>query len=597
MVSFRDQNRNGVFELAVTDDAAIEGREYLYVHNINYSPTTPSAEVSKDGGHINQQMYFVWPIPSRDLVNGQVVNIPWTPNALPESALRFVIGEPVSREVNGIDITDWNGSKSKKNLLETFHADQHSVLMLPTDRANKKLKIITTNDGGINVSEDNGENFSRFSDGYNTTQFYGVDKRKGEMQYIGGTQDRGTWLSTPNPSSTSNYNRVIGGDGFETVWHPTKPEQVIGSLYYNGLRRSTNGGASFSVAVSGLREGFSGGALEAVDSLAPFITRIGYSKSKPDVVFVVGRTGVWRSDDFGTSWVSIPINNRWRYGTTASNAFGQSAVNTLNVSVSLANPNVVWAGGGMTDVTSLQVSRDNGRTFATVNNLSGRAMGAISGIATHPFEENTAFVLFSLNGKPKILRTKNLGQTWEDITGFGTAGTTSNNGFPNVDVYSLLVFEHDPKMMWAGTEIGIFQTLDEGKTWALRNDFIAVSTWQMRLQDNQVVIATHGRGIWTAELPQSFKIITATDDTPATDESLKLYPNPYKNGELNIALPIRFNTVYQIEILNVAGQKVWKTQSFGGGKTRLDIPNLPKGTYVVHINDGKHLETTKLMID
>ena len=79
----------------------------------------------------------------------------------------------------------------------------------------------------------------------------------------------------------------------------------------------------------------------------------------------------------------------------------------------------------------------------------------MSGLATHPTEDSTAYALFSIADAPKVLRTTDLGQTWTDISGFGT-NPTSGNGFPNVATYCLLVMPDNPNEIWAGTEIGLF---------------------------------------------------------------------------------------------------------------------------------------------
>ncbi len=113
-------------------------------------------------------------------------------------------------------------------------------------------------------------------------------------------------------------------------------------------------------------------------------------------------------------------------------------------------------------------------------------------------------MLFSAYGQPKILRTTDLGQTWQDLSGFADSpGGESTNGFPDVAVYDLLVMPHDPDVLWAGTEIGLFESTDGGENWEYAdNGLPAVSVWQMKLVDDQVILATHGRGIWTLDLPR-----------------------------------------------------------------------------------------------
>ena len=212
-------------------------------------------------------------------------------------------------------------------------------------------------------------------------------------------------------------------------------------------------------------------------------------------MFAVGARGVWRSQDFGAHWeiVSIP-GEQWGFD-------GQSG----QVHVSRANADIVWAGVFMNSREgTVHVSLDGGETFAPTAVPAGAPGAYISGLATHPHQDSTAYVLFSVYGKPKILKTTNLGQTWRDLSGFADSPNgESTNGFPDVAVYDLLVMPHDPDVIWVGTEIGLFESTDGGNTWEYAdNGLPAVSVWQMKLVDDQVILATHGRGIWTLDLPR-----------------------------------------------------------------------------------------------
>ncbi|MEM8489156.1 MAG: T9SS type A sorting domain-containing protein, partial [Bacteroidota bacterium] len=170
--------------------------------------------------------------------------------------------------------------------------------------------------------------------------------------------------------------------------------------------------------------------------------------------------------------------------------------------------------------------------------------------ATHPLEPQTAFALFSMAGTPKIMKTSDLGASWEELSGFGANGE-SNNGFPDVAVYSLLVMPFDTDVLWAGTEIGIFESRNGGATWQLlEGDFPAVAVWQMRIVNDQVVIATHGRGVWTATLPE-LATYEPTDHT-LSPELLALQGGA--NGQLNLQLVRRAQ--YDSTLVFVSGQRV-----------------------------------------
>ncbi len=360
------------------------------------------------------------------------------------------------------------------------HVDNHNLVIIP--KPSGGFRILNANDGGLGISTDSTAGWSDPGDGMITSQFYGVDKRPGASAYFGGMQDNGTYRSPVDPNALTSWTSQIGGDGYETSWHFDDPLKLIGGSQYNGLARSTNGGTNFSGATSGLATG---------SGNAPFITKIAKTNMEPELLFAVGAAGVYKSTNFGTNWVLTAIpSGTW--GTISS---------FHNVKISRKNPNIVWAGARMDPSGKIHVSTNKGATFSPVPDYAVTSLGGISGLSTHPAQDSTAYVLFGFAQKPKIIRTTNLGQTWEDISGFG-AGPISTNGFPDVAVYDLLVFPHTPNVLWAGTEIGLFESTNNGTNWhSANNGFPAASAWFMTQVEDEVVIATHGRGIWSVNIP------------------------------------------------------------------------------------------------
>ncbi|MDN4165932.1 T9SS type A sorting domain-containing protein [Cytophagales bacterium LB-30] len=476
-VSFRDQENDGVFDVeAVDPDDDSRAREYIFIHTFDYDAVNANASVTTNGGHEVEQLYFMWP----RLLDGET----WDPINQP-GTIKIFAGNERFKDRNLENVTDGYSQFGGKN--QEVHVDQHNIVPVVVDAVAETFKLIIGNDGGVYVSDEgtdpgfsNGTwNFA--GSGYNTTQFYGVDKKPGSLEFIGGTQDNGTWKSNGESTDPSAlYSFMLGGDGFEAIWNNSDPQKLIGGAQFNGFSRSTNGGVSWSPARPG--DNGSGGA--------PFVSRLANSKSDPDRIFTIGSRGVWRSDNFGSSWVNKPLGSTYTMSSTS------------NVDVSLAKSKVVWAFDAMTEDERINVSVDGGETFAPVNNYTEVTMGQVSGFATHPTDWQTAYALFSISGRPKILKTTDLGQTWTDISGFGT-NSVSSTGFPNVAVYALLVMPHDPNIIWVGTEIGLVESTDGGATWALSTSGLpAVSIWEMKTMDDQVVLATHGRGIWTAQIPE-----------------------------------------------------------------------------------------------
>jgi hypothetical protein len=465
-------------------------------------------------------------------------------------------------------LTRWSDSRTSSTYL---HADIHNIQT--TTKTGTPFKMVVASDGGVGYSEDGGFTWINPLRGYNTAQFYGIDRHPTQDQYIGGMQDNGSWYSGSNPSATSDWYNARGGDGFEAVWHSQNPNKIITSMYYNQLYRSQNGGYNWSSITST-------GSKNVGDTKAPFVTRIGNSPVYPERIFIGGSSGVSKSVNFGQSWQDIDIPALWSYS------------GIVQIAVSDANPDVVWAGCKMNATSRVFVSTDGGTTFKATNPYQ-LSLGTLSGLVTHPSRPSTAFALFSFAGTPKILRTDNLGENWYDISGY--AGTPA--GFPDVAVYSLLVTDTISGKIWAGTEIGLFITEDNGKSWYYAdNGLPAASIWKLRMKGNQVIAATHGRGIWTVNLDE---VVSAKEQPKLQtgDEWFTVYPNPCTDY-----INIRFSTPSEgkadARIINMEGKTVVQVQLsvIGNNPARISLPRLPSGNYILEITQNSKVRSKMIIV-
>lgn len=395
-------------------------------------------------------------------------------------------------------ISDGYGSFS--NFFETstkgVHVDHHGITFSVVDEATQEVILINTNDGGVAVSRDYGETFQQTGDtflqafnpeegtwttidGYNVSTFYGVDKMNGADRYIGGTQDNGSWISPEDPDAASRWSHAPSGDGFEAAWNYNDPNLIIESSQGNNFSRSLDGGATWS-------------RLET-PGFGPFITAIANSKQDGDMVAISTSDGPAASIDFGDTWIVGDVTDQYEFNGLRT-----------PIDISLVDPNYIWTGSGASTFNRINLSTDGGQTYINTDRYDPQDLGEVAGIATHPADVATAYAVFGTAGQPKIIRTTNTGESWEDISGFeDTTDGTSDRGFPDVAVFSLLVMPYDNNIIWAGTEIGIVESLDNGESWNLVDDGLpATAIWEMKIINDEVVVATHGRGIWTTTLPE-----------------------------------------------------------------------------------------------
>lgn len=512
MVSFRDDNASGAFEIG-------NGMEQIFVHSADYNDTEPLAEITAASGIVYNQIISMNPV----LIEGAT----WDAANLPEASITLDNYTLKSKTISSVKKSVWWPS----NVSNYSHADHHNLTVV--ERVGTPYRIIDCNDGGVFVSDDGGNSWSERVAGYVTTQFYGISKHPSKEIYLGGTQDNGTWLSGENPGKLSDWTDVLGGDGFETAWSAADANKMAISLYYNEIKLSYDGGQNWATAAIGDME----------NGKAPFVTRIANEASNPDLLFVGGKSGVWRSQDFGKNWTltSMP-SGTWNYPTS-----------NPHIAVSPVNSKYVWAGNAISGADALALSTDGGKTFAPVPKPNGVA-AFISELIAHPTNEKGIYVMFAQSRHPKIFYSGDLGATWTDLSAF--SNKVSTNGFPDVAVYSLAVMPYDTNILWAGTEIGIFESTDGGTSWHYANNGLpAVCIWDLKIVGQQLVVGTHGLGVWTLDLPQ-----IAVDKAPlivnggkAPTGSFNLETEFYKSYE-KVELYINDSKVSTIQNLEAGTQ-------------------------------------------
>jgi len=484
MVSFNDADNNGQWSINEVGEGLDpeNSDEILIIHALDYNANQPAAELT---GIFNKGIYAVF----AGTFAGAELGTQTLPNAMISirTSTKTSIGSSFENIADGYG--QYGGSS------KGVHVDHHNITLIPIDEATGTFYIINGNDGGIAFSKDSGETFVQTGDtfkeernfdgtttifettlGYNTSQFYGVDKMNGEDRYIGGTQDNGSFVSPANAGIRSVWALAPSGDGFEAAWNYENPDLLLESSQFNNVFRSDDRGETWNNV--------------DMPGSGPFVTRIEASKQDPDLVFGISSLGVLKSTDFGLNWSVTEMPDEWLFGNNS-------------IAVSEASPQVVWTGSAFNDFEKMVVSTDGGSSFTPTNGYDQAVLGAISGIGTHPFNKNKAYATFSIADGPKILETSDLGATWRDISGFVTNQPESNNGFPDVATFSVVVMPHDTNQIWAGTEIGLFESLDGGATWNYAdNGLPPVMIYEMKVVNDEVVLATHGRGIWSVSIPE-----------------------------------------------------------------------------------------------
>lgn len=396
-----------------------------------------------------------------------------------------------------------DGGRSFRQIGQGTHGDHQAMWIDPTDPD----YIVEGSDGGWQISYDAGRTW----DVPNTvafTQFYHInyDMEK-PYNLCGGLQDNGHWCG-PSRTMSGQGNRknawvtISGGDGFHAVPDLERPWLIYsasqgGNISITDVRTGDNR----SIHPYPNRVGSAGDALEQHKYRFNWNAPIALAPQNPGTVYFGGNV-VFKSMNHGQTWTEISpdltTNDKNKQKSSGGsivtdNTAAEFHSTLLTIAPSPRDSNVIWAGS---DDGNVQITRNGGRTWTNVaRNLPGLPPNAwISTIDASPHDAGTAFVAASHwqtgDYTPYAYMTTDYGQVWRRITG---------NLPPRGWVHVVRQDTRNPDLLFLGTEFGIFASWDRGQRWhSIRNGMSAAPVRDLLIhpRDNDLIIATHGRGLY-----------------------------------------------------------------------------------------------------
>lgn len=414
--------------------------------------------------------------------------------------------------------TDGGRNFRKGTAAPHVHADHHALWIDPRDPAH----LVLGNDGGVYFSYDGGAAWEH-ADNLPIGQYYaaGVDMRRPYRIY-GGLQDNGSW---GGPSATrgrdgitnADWSRILGADGFYCQPDPADLDTVYGEAQYGQpYRVDLRHGGIHDIRP---RPG-PGEPAYRFNWCSPILLSPHNSK-----VVYFGGNRVFRSLDRGERWeVFSPDLTRGPPGPSADQGHTLTAL-----AESPLRPGLVYAGS---DDGRVHVTRDGGATWLDV---SDRVPGvpperSVTRIECSRFAVGTAYLALDRHRNddraPYLFRTIDFGVSWQRLAVDLPAGGP---------VHVVREDLRNKDLLYAGTEFGLFVSLDGGVHWhRLRNGFptVAVHDLVVHPRERELVVATHGRSLFVVD-------VLPLQEMTATVREAETYLCDPRPGQMVILRPTR----------------------------------------------------------
>jgi photosystem II stability/assembly factor-like uncharacterized protein len=409
--------------------------------------------------------------------------------------------------IYGVDV--WmrvsdDGGKTWRKLEEKWkHPDNHVVWI---DPANSDHLLIGC-DGGLYESFDRAESWN-FKANLPVTQFYRVSADDALPFYsvYGGTQDN---FSLGGPARTTGSKGIVnadwyvtqGGDGFRSVPDPKDSNIIYAESQNGGLVRFDKR---------------TGEALDIQPQPSGTMDPLRMNWDSPIIVsphnsnrLYFAAQYLFRSDDRGNEWKpvspdltrhldrnTLPVMGRvWGVDAVAKGASTSWYGNIVSLAESPVQEGLIYAG---TDDGLIQVTEDGGGHWRKIDHIAGVPdMTYVSRLEASQHDANIVYAAFDNHKtgdfKPYVLKSSDRGKTWTSIAGdLPTRGTA----------YALVEDPVDPKLLYLGTEYGLFVSQNGGSAWIpLKGSFptVAVRDLWFQKRHDDLVLATFGRGFWVLD--------------------------------------------------------------------------------------------------
>lgn len=472
----------------------------------------------------------------------------------------FIAGVPILLSEDGGET--WSGINA-----DNVHVDHHSIWINP----NREGHIINGNDGGINISYDDGTTYYKCNSPA-VGQFYSVNVDDAEPYNVyGGLQDNGVWKGPSTYEAGPGWHQegdypfemLMGGDGMR-VEIDNRDNDIVYTGYQFGHYYRIN------LATDDLHYFHPRHELGERPLRWNWQTPVILSSHNNDIIYM-GSNRFHRSMDQGDTWETLS-GDLTNGGLPGDVSFGT----ITSISESTLRFGLIYLG---TDDGRLHKSNDGGNTWTALDKKLPKDLWVTRLIAS---EHDKDVVYVSMNGyrqddfTPYIFKSTNAGKTWVNI----------GQELPLEPVNVIKEDPTDKDILYVGTDNGLYLSLDQGQSFmSMKGELPPVAIHDLVIQEREqdLVLGTHGRSLYIANLEHLHELTSVESDLvvfeiePITHRSSwgeSAWSKWLGFNEPEIQLPVftKGQGQLQIEILNDSNVVVkdWLVDSLHSGINYLD---------------------------
>ena len=375
------------------------------------------------------------------------------------------------------------------------HGDNHDLWIAPDD----PKRMIQANDGGANITTDGGQSFSTLE--MPTAQIYHVSTDNAFPYNILGAQQDNSSIRIAsrtfgNGITKDDWSGTAGGESGYIVAKPDEPEIVFGGSYGGDLSW-LNHRTKTSRSVDPWPDNPMGHGAEDLDYRFQWTYPIVFSPHSPYTLYTCSQF-VLASTDMGQSWRKISPDLTRNDKSMMKSSGGpitkdNTSIEYIGTVFTLAESpkrkGVLWAGS---DDGLINVTQDGGKSWNNVTPPDMPKFAKVSMLEASPYDAGTAYAAVDnhLNddNTPYGYKTSDFGKTWTSIV----------SGIPKTSFLRVIrEDQRQPGLLYCGTETGLMVSFDGGRRWqSLQNNLPLTPVHDIAWKDNDLVLATHGRGFW-----------------------------------------------------------------------------------------------------